>query len=178
MTFQVKFNISVYAGIAEQKMTLEGETDINFLDENNENSFTGTGTGKYLIYTHNGKWTTKLDLPNEYTVNIKFVDFSPCDSEKVKVWVNTIGSENEVWYNPEIDERHSGEYSFVNFIAEKLFDNYAAESGGYIFEVPFQNKNAVMGKESFTKTDTISYPEEGSAAGSITYTVEIMHTPK
>ncbi len=178
MTFQVKFDISVYSGIAEQRMTLKGETEIVFLDENNENSYTGTGTGKYLSYSHSGPGVTKLDLPNEYPVKIKFVDFSPCDSENIKVQVDTIGAEQEVWYNPELDERSADEYSFVNFIAEELFRDYQAESGGYIFEVPFQNKNAIIGKENFTETGSIAYPEEGSASGSITYNIEIKHTPK
>lgn len=62
MTFRLKFEISAYAGIAEQRMTLSGEAEILFLDENNENSFTGTGTGKYLSYTHSGPGITKLDL--------------------------------------------------------------------------------------------------------------------
>jgi hypothetical protein len=159
-------------------MSLKGEAKIVFLDENNENSYTGTGTGQYLSYTHSGPGITKLDLPNEYPVKIKFVDFSPCDSENIKVQVDTIGAEQEVWYNPELDERSSDEYSFVNFIAQELFGDYQAESGGYIFEVPFQNKNAIIGKESFTETGSISYPEEGSASGSITYNIEIKHTPK
>ena len=178
MTFQVKFNISVCSGIAEQKMTLEGETEVSFLDENNENPFIGTGTGKYLTYTHSGPWTTKIDFPNAYPVKTKFVDFSPCDSEKIKVQVDTIGAAQEVWYNPELDERSANEYSFVNFIAEELFRDYQSESGGYVFEVPFQNKNVIMGKESFTKDGSIAYPEEGSATGSITYIIEIRHTPK
>ena len=178
MTFKVKYKVSVYAGIAEQRMTLEGEAKVNFLDENNENAFSGTGKGSYLSYTHSGVWTTTIDFPNEYPVTIKFIDFSPCDSETVKVHVDTIGAETEVWYNPAIDERSSDEYSFVNFIAEEVFGEYAYESGGYLFEVPFQNKNAVMGEGDFTKTGTVSYPEEDSAAGSVTYSLEIRHTPK
>ncbi|MDD2483922.1 MAG: hypothetical protein PHQ50_02660 [Eubacteriales bacterium] len=179
MTFEVEYKVSVYAGIAEQKMTLEGKAEVNFLDENNENAFTGTGTGSYLSYSHTGVWTTTIDKPNEYAVKMKFVDFSPCNSENVKLSVSTIGAETEVWYNPELDERSSdAAYSFVNFIAEELYSDYAAEGGGYIFEIPFQNKNVVMGKESFTKTGTITYPEEGGANGSISYTVEIKHTPK
>jgi|GEM_PF-1677266 len=178
MTFEVKYEISVYSAIAEQKMTLEGKTKVVFLDKDDENPYRGKGKGEYLSYTHSGPGVTKLELPNQYTVENRFVDFYPCESQNVKVWVSTIGAETEVWYNPVLDERSSDEYSFVNFLAENLFAEYAAESGGYIFEVPFQNKNAIMGKESFTKTNTISYPEEGSASGSITYSIEIKHTPK
>lgn len=178
MTFKVKYEVSLYSGLADQRMTLKGETEVSLMDENNENYYAGTGTGRYLTYSHSGPWTTTIDFPNEYPVKIKFVDFTPCDSKTVKVQADTIGADTEVWYSPELDERSADEYSFVNFMADRLFGDYKAESGGYVFEVPFQNKTAVMGEGNFAKTDSISYPEEGSAAGSISYSLEIKHTPK
>ena len=178
MTFKVKYEVSLVSGIANQKMKLSGETELSWLDNNNEKYYTGTGKGKYLSYTHAGPWTTTIDFPNEYPVTMKFVDFSPCKSEKIKVQIDTIGAKTEVWYNPDIDERSSDEYSFVNFMAEELFKDYRTDSGEYLFEVPFHNNNVIMGDESFVKTDTINYPEEGGAMGSISYKIEIEHTPK
>jgi hypothetical protein len=178
MTFKVKYEASLFAGHANQKMTLEGEAEVLFLDENNENSYTGTGKGKYLSYSHSGPWVTTIDFPNEYPVKIKFIDFSPCTSKKVKVQVDTIGSKNEVWYNSVLDEKITDQYSFVNFMADELFNEYKKESGEFVFEVPFHNKNVIMGDGSFAKTATINYPEDGNASGSISYRLEIRHTPK
>lgn len=56
------------------------------------------------------------------------------------VQVDTIGAAQEVWYNPELDERSADEYSFVNLFAEELFPDYQSEPGGYVFEVPFHKK--------------------------------------
>ncbi len=81
-------------------------------------------------------------------------------------------AEIEVWYDPVFNERSSDEYGFVNYIAKELFKDHLYESGGYLFEVPFQNKNAIIGKENFTKTGSLSYPEEGNATGGITYNIE------
>lgn len=178
LTFTVTYDVSLFSGISNQKMTLSGEAKLSWLDENNQNSYTGTGEGKYLIYTHSGPWNTTIDFPNTYPVTVKFLDFSPCNSETVDVQVDTIGAKTEVWYNPAIDERSSAEYGFVNFIADELFKEYKSESGGYVFKLPFKNGSAIMGSEGFTKTETINYPEEGNANGSITYVIEIKHTPR
>ncbi len=178
LTFTVSYDVSLFSGIANQKMTLTGEVKLSWLDENNQNSYTGTGEGKYLTYTHSGEWNTTIDIPNTYPVTVKLLNFSPCNSETVDVQVDTIGAKNEIWYNPAIDEKSSAEYSFVNFIADELFKEYKSESGGYIFKLPFKNVSAIMGSEGFTKTDTINYPEEGNANGSITYVLEIKHTPR
>jgi hypothetical protein len=178
MTFKVKYEASLFSGIANQKITLEGEAEVLFLDGNNENYYTGTGKGKYLSYSHSGPSVTTIDFPNEYPVKMKFVDFSPCTSEKIKVQVDTIGSKNEVWYNPELDERFADQYGFVNFMAGELFNEYKNESGEFVFEVPFHNNNVIMGDGSFVMTDTVNYPEEGNASGSISYKLEIRHTPK
>lgn len=178
MTFKVKYEASLFSGIANQKMTLEGEAEVLFLDGNNENYYTGTGKGKYLSYSHSGPSVTTIDFPNEYPVKIKFIDFSPCTSEKIKVQVDTIGSKNEVWYNPELDERFADQYSFVNFMADELFNEYKNESGEFVFEVPFHNNNIITGDGSFVKTGTVNYPEDGNASGSISYKLEIRHTPK
>lgn len=62
--------------------------------------------------------------------------------------------------------------------ADELLREFKGESGRFTFEVPFKNKSTVMESESFTKTDPISYPEEESASGSITYKLEIKQTPK
>ena len=178
MTFKVKYEITVTTGPWSQKMDLSGEADLSWLDSNNEKYYTGTGNGKYESYTHSGPWTTTIDFPNEYPVKIRFIDFSPCKSEKIKVQVDTIGAKTEVWYNPDIDERSSDEYLFVNNMAEELFGEYRTESGEYLFEVPFQNKNAIMGEESFSKSGTVNYGEDGPGMGSISYKIEIKHTPK
>jgi hypothetical protein len=178
MTFKVKYEITVTTGPWNQKLDLSGETELSWLDSNNEKYYTGTGKGKYLSYTHAGPWTTTIDFPNEYPVTMKFVDFSPCKSEKIKVQVDTIGAKTEVWYNPDIDEKSSDENLFVNHMAEELFGEYRTESGEYIFEVPFQNKNVIMGEESFSKTSTVNYGEDGPGMGSISYKIEIRHTPK
>lgn len=94
------------------------------------------------------------------------------------VQADTIGARTEVWYNPELNLKSSDEYNFVNFMAEQLFQDYRQEDGNYLFKVPFANNFALMGEESFSKTASLSYPEEGSASGSITYTIRIEHTPK
>lgn len=178
MTFTVSYDVSLHSGIANQRMTLKGKVKLSWLDENDEKVFTGEGEGEYVSYSNSSPNTTRIDYPNKYPVTMKFVNFSPCDSETVDVQVDTIGAQTEVWYNPELDEKSSDEYNFVNFMAEQLFRDYKQEDGNYLFKVPFTNNNALMGKESFSKTDSISYPEEGSASGSITYTIQIAHTPK
>ncbi|AHF11301.1 MULTISPECIES: hypothetical protein [Dehalobacter] len=178
MTFTVNYDVSLHSGIANQRMTLKGKVELSWLDENDEKVFTGKGEGEYVSYSNSSPNTTRIDYPNKYPVNMKFVNFSPCDSKTVDVQVDTIGAQTEVWYNLELDQKSSDEYSFVNFMAEQLFQDYKQEDGNYLFQVPFTNNNAVMGSENFTKTASISYPEEGSASGSIAYTIEIKHTPK
>ena len=178
MTFTVNYDISLHSGIANQRMTLKGKVKLSWLDENDEKVFTGNGEGEYVGYSNSPPNTTRIDFPNKYPVNMKFVNFSPCDSKTVDVQVDTIGAQTEVWYNPELDLKSSDENNFVNFMAEQLFQDYKQEDGGYLFKVPFTNNNALMGKESFSKTATISYPEDGSASGSITYTIQIDHKPK
>jgi hypothetical protein len=178
LTFKVKYDVALHSGIADQRMKLKGEVELSWLDENNEKVFTGQGEGEYLSYSSSSPNKTRIDYPNKYPVKMKFADFSPCDQKTVDVQVDTIGAQKEVWYNPELNLKSADEYNFVNFMAKQLFRDYRQEDGNYLFQVPFANSNALMGKESFSKTDSISYPEEGSASGSITYTLEIKHTPK
>ncbi len=189
MSFTFNYDVSLFSGIAKQKMALTGKGEISLqYDPARWLYYEGSGEGEYLSYSGSSSSVTTIDFPNAYPVKARIVDFSPCTSQTVDLWVDTIGAEKEVWYNKLLDMRFDDNYNFVNFMAGKLFNEYKCQEGidpgdsnmaeGYIFKLPFRNGNAIMASEGFTRTDTINYPEEGNATGSITYVIEIRHTPK
>jgi len=189
MSFTFNYDVSLFSGIANQKMALTGKGEISLqYDPARWLYYEGSGEGEYLSYSGSSSSVTTIDFPNAYPVKARIVDFSPCTSQTVDVWVDTIGAEKEVWYNKLLDMYFDDNYNFVNFMAKKLFNEYKCQEAldpgdssmaeGYIFKLPFRNGSAIMASEGFTRTDTINYPEEGSATGSITYVIEIRHTPK
>ncbi|MDP2883929.1 MAG: hypothetical protein Q8P51_02770 [Ignavibacteria bacterium] len=178
MNFKVDFDVSCWVSIASQRVVLKGSGKLT--PDAALVLFTGEGEGQYVSYSKGASSGGRMEVPNNYSVSMKLLEFKPCDGT-AKLFVDKIGADKETWISPQTGERFTAPGPevdlFVKTVVDQLFQGYRGEGGGFEFSMPISNLQAQMCTGNFTQTGTIT-TSDGSTSASITYNVTITHTPK